>query len=488
MANVVASNILTNKVSPDYFFRKKFFLLIVTLSIFLGIGVSFDTNNYLLYTISVLVVLLLSLGNIKYSLVFLVIWTYIQHAVVLSIPGIPRELDLLDELILIGLTINWVVNVGFNARKFKKTPLDIIFVTFLCFYLFSVIMNSVPYTSAIFGSRDILQYILLFYILVQLPIEKRTLKTLFKIIFVIGLIQFPFTLFQLVLYYGKTGSLFVGDYATGTLGQYGAHKLGYFMGMMIVTVIGLMLYKKRSKLLLIISLLFFVLTLILSSTRAAYFITPVVIIYLFKNEIFRRKKYFFLLVCIIVLFVFSASYYTYVASAPTLNLRTLYNQQKSLEPGTLRRVGFLGYSFNTLNDSSLPWLGVGPGMYVSKTATKFKPPLYRKYRSDFPFRNAFSSGSQISPTLVEYGYVGIFFLILIFLKLYGIGVKVYKMSRDEFGKSISFIFRGVLLIYLLGTMGVIIFELQPVSFYAWFLAGLAFNFCGRYQSDREEVE
>jgi len=416
----------------------------------------------------------------KKSLLILVLWTYFQHSISLRFNNFFKNLDLVDEVILLGLLI-YVSLVICERKKIKSDNLYIFFSIFFLFILFSTFYNNSNILKTLLSFRDIFQYALLYFIIFNLDIKLEFLKKLFSIIYFIAVLQFVFVSVQLFLWYNKYNNILITDSAVGSFGQYGSYKLAYFISIIIIVSLGKYLYSKDKKH--IFFILLFLIILILANARAAFFILPVSIFLGFFDVIKNQKKSLIIILSILVIFVIFLFFYNYIItnSSATTNLKVLINQQRGLEPTTARRIGFMEYSFNMLNNfTENKYIGSGPGTYISKTGLIFKDTeLYQRYRSDFPEYNWFPGGTQVSPTIVEYGYIGFPMIIFIYLYLIYKNNSLYKrikrISRNRAYMYNRCTFNSIIIFYLVSMFGTVIFEIQTVSLFVWFFIIVTFR-------------
>lgn len=406
----------------------------------------------------------------KYALVFLIIWNFFQN-LVRYLPGFIQNADLLDELLLVALTIRWILPVLAGKRSIRRTPLDIPFLFFLLFYVFSVFINGVPLSHAIFGFRDVFQFVLLFYILVQIDFGQELLLRGINWIFLIAAANFAVLFIQVAVFFARTGILFIEDDATGLMGISGAHKLGYFAGFLLVTYIA-----RYSANLKVRWYWFFILVMIIvfTSPRAVYFAVPISILIVYARQLIKNPRLIKRIAVAGLVFVGFVLVYVNlpITQSATINIKTIYRQQfGTQDAGTLRRVGFLEYSWETLQNNNI-LIGTGPGTYVSKTPSRLGSSLYTKFQQDFPFDNSFNTGSQISLTIVEYGILGTLLILFVYLVMFLSSYRLSRKSNDPSILFLSYATQGMVVMTMLSMVSINIFELQEVVFVLWYVFGV----------------
>jgi O-antigen ligase len=150
--------------------------------------------------------------------------------------------------------------------KHKSTPADIPFLLFIIILVASALVNLVaPWTAAL-GIRQIIRFILLFFITCALRPSKRWIKTLIAGLFVILAIQTTLgigqaiigqsmdeflipaetrTVGDIVLTSGTTQFWDYGERVFGTLGRY--DRLGAFMAFVMLIIVALLYEQKKSE-------------------------------------------------------------------------------------------------------------------------------------------------------------------------------------------------------------------------------------------------
>jgi hypothetical protein len=255
------------------------------------------------------------------------------------------------------------------------------------------------------------------------------------------------------------------------MGISGAHKLGYFAGLLLVNSIARAITGLRTKWYWFIIL---TLTIFITSARAVYYMIPISLLIVYGRQIFSNPRNLVRILLASVLFIGMVLIYINlpITRSATLDIRKIYTQQfGTQDAGTLRRVGFLEYSWETLTAHNII-LGTGPGTYVSKTPTRLGSELFTKFRNDFPFKNSFNTGSQISLTIVEYGFLGTSLIILVYLTIF---LTATRWARRYKTSLIKYLSSGTQLMVVMTAMSMAsinIFELQEVIFVLWYIFGV----------------
>jgi len=418
------------------------------------------------------------------TLYALITWTLLQNLPRSYLPGVVQGADLLDEVLLVAVTLQWTLPILIGRRSLKRTPLDALVLLFMAFYVVSCAFNRVPVVNGAFAFRDTFQYLLLFYAIVNLRFPDHVLRKCMKIVFALAAANFVALLLQLAVFYASTGVLFIEDDAVGLMGVSGAHKLGYFAAMLIMVKAAEVLADKKLQRGWLVVLALIV---VLSSTRALLFWLPMSLLVLFSRRILTSPRLTLKFISVAGAFVGLMLLYVSLpmTQSATLNPTTLVRQQAiSGEEGTsMQRIAFLIYSWSTLTEHNM-LLGTGPGSYVSKTAFTLGSPLFTKYRDDFPWENSFRTGTQVSVTIVEYGILGSLLISLIYLRAYLFAGMVGRQQRNRNLKSTAFSVRGMIVLLMFSLWSNNMFELQVVMFLPWLLFG---SLVSQIHSDKSDA-
>lgn len=382
-----------------------------------------------------------------------------------AISSIGSALDLFDELILVCLTASWVLAMLVQHRRFRRTPLDALVLVFLIYYVFSGVINSVHPLNLLFGIRDVFPYLLLFYALTQLDLPHDVFLQLFRLTLVVAFAHFAVLLAQWALFYARTGSLAIEDFGVGLMGPFGAHKLGYFAGALLMAYLGFYRERVFTNVLVPVALMLMV---AISSTRAAMLYLPVVITLLFFRRIIGSRRILIawfgaLLVFVGVVFVYRVAY----EGGTTLNPAFLYRQQMRTQIGDrYTRIENMRYTWRLLEDEGATLTGVGPGWYISKTASRFGSPYFERIPEELS-----PPLTQIAITLGEYGVVGSLLIVAFYLRMLLMAVRITSKPHSQLLRGFAAATIGSTLFCGLATVSNNVFELQQVIVIPWLVAG-----------------
>ncbi len=336
----------------------------------------------------------------------------------------------------------------------------------MMYYSLSVIWHRVAPLNAVFGARDVIYPVLLFYVLTQLDFDDRCLKRVVRWVFRFASLQLLVLLLQWIWFYAQTGSLFIEDLGVGLMGPSGAHKLGYFSSILLLAYLGFLREGVYHRKLMILALFA---TVLISSTRAAIITIPIAVTLLFFRSIWKHRRLRWYWIGTLVALFLATQVFLLLPDTgrATLNVQTLYYQQtRNILNGRYTRIGFLRYTWELLRaNNSLLW-GVGPGWYAGKTASRLGSPYFEALPQGVDV-----TLSQVSLTLGEYGIVGVLIISFIHAKLYLYASRLCRRSPDLYLRGVAAATMGSVIVYGISTLWNNLFEIQQVAIIPWLFGG-----------------
>lgn len=416
--------------------------------------------------------LALVMMNPRVAIFLLILWVPFQYllssqapdpsiSVLLAFNILPRQAVWLDEIILFGLVLFLAARMV-RARSWRRTPIDIFVLFFIIWGLGSSVVNSVPPLNVVLGFRSILQYVLLYYVLVNLSFEEKYLKFLVILILSIGLIQVPFSIYEFLV----TGR--AGDTAFGTLGTGGTGNLGHLLTMLMAVLLGLARFDiaRRSRYL----AMFFALMvpLVFASAKFSYYAAVVIFLWMARGSL-KTLMAIFLVSCLLAGTVYLTSHVLSGEETTQLLPEYLLTRQAST------RYDQYGITWEIIKDyAPNPAIGLGPGAYVSSAGWYFNARFYQLYmeKRGLLGSNIEAGLADIATVGAEYGLIGLAFFLAILIALYQMGRHVYAHVTGNFWKGVTFGFQGTVLFFGLGAIPGQAWQSQPVAMTFWVLAAV----------------
>jgi len=123
------------------------------------------------------------------ALVILILFLFIAQGVFEAILGIlPRQVVWASEAIIGFLFLKSILST-WRKKSFRKTHLFLPLLLFLLWAISSGVLNSMPWFTIGVTLKDFFRYVLLFYAIINLDIEEKTLKLLVALFLVIMFFQ-----------------------------------------------------------------------------------------------------------------------------------------------------------------------------------------------------------------------------------------------------------------------------------------------------------
>ncbi len=378
----------------------------------------------------------------------------------MSLGLIPPQMTLFPEVILTILTIKVVV-LKIIDRKVIKTPINVPILLLVLWGVISTLVNSQHIGTTMVGFRFDLKYVLMFFLLVNLNPDEQFLKRMIYILIFLLIIQVPVALVKSTIY-GQ------GEQAIGTYAVYGGAPSTMLPLIAISIFLGFYLYQKP-RLRYVCLCLSFVLFAIVGGKRAFLFFG----VFLFLVLMWQARgknfgKLFFLSPFLIIGFL--ACIYFIPTLNPTLknpqhliDYTVSYSTAYSTQSGdAIGRTSALITAYNVAKKNAVNFLlGFGPGCLAQS--------YFKGFESRIHIPIAYGRSQWVTMSL-EYGWVGAFLFLWLFIPLYKVNKRFFDTTSNKYWKAISFGFKGILFSYLMGFFYAVIFRDDVLGFIFWFFA------------------
>ena len=481
-------------VAAAFFFLA---ILIIAQSIFSPLTIIFALLA-ILFTI-------FSIARPKWILTFIAIYLPFESVILKYTPDdVCLFARYFPELLIYFLVA--VVLFRFLSAKtsLQRTPIDLPFILFLIVLVSSAIINTVSPTVAILGARQILRFILVFFLVVYLKPSKTYIKKLTTILFVIIIIQSSLGLLQSVV--GAPMDTFLlpsetrvagditlsagvqqfwdpGSRIFSTLGRY--DRLGNFLYFFLLIATGFLyekrLRKNRGRLWLIFGV--GLPALLLTFSRSSWF--AFLLGFLFIGLLIKRDKR--VLIALVTFVIVVSSYLAlsglqvrYMAESPgqTLVERFYESFSSARWRGEYYGLGRMYWMVQTplrvIPES--PLFGFGPGQYGGGAAAALQNTIvYDKL--GLPF-GVFGTEGSIDNSWFslwgESGTLGMIMYLWMYLTLFKYAIQTYKKSNESYVRAISIGFAAILIAVAFNALTSTVLEIRTLAFYLWLYAGFLF--------------
>ena len=452
-----------------------------------------------------LAVLALTLWRPEYTVLFLAAYTPFEPFLLKFVPDdIYLYARYFSEGLIYILAASVIWRLVVRRRKAVPTPLDLPFIFFLLVALTSLVVNAVPLFTGILGLRQIIRFILLFFIIVYLrprqEFVRRLVWLMLGIVFLqglIGLIQAvvgaPLDEFlipserrffeSIQLTSGTQQFWSPGSRVFATLGRF--DQLGTFLCFFFLLAIGLAYHlrdkDRRRTLVAVVALAFpaFVLTL----SRASWFGFAIALFFiaavLMKD---RRVRVAYLAVAVMAVAYLAWSGITvrYLVDYPEQTLVERFFETFSYERwrGEYYGMGRLFWVVQTVKTvvPASPLFGVGPGQYGGGAAAALgNTRVYE--RLNLPF-GVYGTEGYIDNNWFslwgETGTLGLVFFAWMLWALFSLSLRVWKRAKDAFVRGLALGYAGCVLAVAFQGFFATYFEVRTLAFYLWLFGALVF--------------
>jgi O-antigen ligase len=453
------------------------------------------------------VVLLVTFISPTTTLGFLALYLPFESVILKFIPdGIYVVSRFFSEwlIYLIALVVLWRWLTG--RIRISRTALDMPFVLFVVSLIASIAIQFIPIPIAILGLRQILRFLVVFFLVVYLSPSTSYIKKLTFALLVIVLIQSGIgiaqafigepldrflissnerTFGEFTLTFGVEQFWDPGSRVFATLGRY--DRLGNFLYIFLLFASGFLftLAHKTNKLQPILWWVFAlgIPALVLTYSRSSWF--AFLIGFLFIGLIIKRDKKVFagLLASIIIILghlALSGLTVGLITETPGQSLSERFFESFSYarwrgEYFGLGRVFWYVQTPVTVVASS-PIFGWGPGQFGGgAVAALHNTTIYDHL--DLPF-GVFGTEGFIDNNWFalwgEAGTLGLLFFLWMYLALFRHSLGVYHHSHDPYVNGLAIGLAAVLLAVGFNAFTSTIFEIRTVAFYLWLYGGFVY--------------
>ncbi len=407
-----------------------------------------------------------------------------------------------SELVIYLLAASLLTHMFWYGKKWKKSPFDAIFLFFIVAIIASIVVNGVNPTVAILGARQLLRFLILFFITTQCAPSKKWLKAL--LVTLAGVVAIQVTLGGLQAVTGGALDTFLlpserktlgsfqltegttqfwdpGQRVFGTMGRY--DQLGIFLASMLLILVAFLYEKRFGKTAKIIAgtlLAAGLPVLVLTYSRSAWF--GFLIGFLFFAIIIKKDKRV-ALASIISPIIISA----YVVGNSFLINTLIDTPEQSVgerffeafsyerwrgEYVGLGRLYWIAETLRTVVPAS-PIFGVGPGQYGGGAAAALgNTKVYDEL--GLPF-GVYGTGGYIDNNWMsmwgEIGSLGLGMFLWFYISLFVLCVRTAQEHEDSDVRAMAGATAAILLAFSMNAFLATFFEVRTMAPYVWVLTG-----------------
>jgi len=446
--------------------------------------------------------LIMSVRRPLWTLGFLAVWLPLES---FALKFVPDDIYVFARYFSEGLVyllcaiVLWRVISG-NV-KLRQTPIDLPIALFIVVLLASTIVNLVSPTVAVLGARQILRFILIFFVVVYLHPSRSFIRTMTAVMLAVLVVESGIGLLQPVVgepldqfllpsearTYGDltltAGVQQTWDYGSRIFATFGRYdRLGNFLYFFLLIAVGLLyepsVRKGRRELWWVFAL--GLPALLLTYSRASWF--AFLLGFLFIGVWIKRDRR--VLVAFLSFVIFVASYLAvsglnvrFITEAPGQTLVERFYESFSYARWRGEYVGF-GRVFWFVQTPltvvpASPIFGFGPGQYGGgAVAALGNTIVYEKL--GLPF-GTFGTDGFIDNNWFslwgETGTLGVAFYLWAYAALFVAAVRLYRRSDDPFVRAVAIGYAAALLGVAFNAFTSLILETRTVAFYLWMYGG-----------------
>lgn len=412
---------------------------------------------------------------------------------------------------VLAAVVIWRALTG--AIRLRSTPFDLPFILFLVILLASVAINAVSPTVAVLGTRQIIRFILVFFIAVQLKPTRDYVRNLTLALFavvglqsVLGIVQSlsggsldalllpseAHTLGEVTLTGGVDAFWEPGSRVFATLGRY--DRLGNFLYFFLAIAVGFVYEfasgtkvpgKSNSKPLqwrseFVVLFAVAIPALVLTFSRASWF--AFILAFLFVAVWIKRDRRVMFAVASIVIAVVAYVGVTglnvrYITEAPGQTLIERFYETFSYarwrgEYYGLGRMYWMVQTPLTVVAAS-PLFGFGPGQFGGGAVVALDNTRVYEHLG-LPF-GVFGTEGIIDNSWFslwgETGTLGLVFFLWLYVGLIVQFIRIHRRSKDPFVRALSIGVAAAMLGVAMNAFLSTVFEIRTLAFYIWLYAG-----------------
>lgn len=429
---------------------------------------------------------------------------------------VPDELYVYARYFSEGLIYVLVASIAWQIftkrKKLVTTPIDLPFIFFLLVAAASLVLNAVSPFVGILGLRQIVRFILVFFLIAYLAPDVKFIKRVTALMFTVVLFQSLLGITQAMsggaldeflipserrffesiqLTSGSEQTWSPGTRVFATLGRY--DQLGSFLAFFMLLAVGMLYYREQgeAKKRLVTVLGVAIPALVLTASRASWFgfVLGLLLIGAWFMKDKRIRYGFAALIATALLYAaWSGLAVRYLTDYPEQTVVERFFEAFSYERwrGEYYGLGRFYWMVQTplVVVRSSPLFGVGPGQFGGGAAAALgNTTVYEKL--NLPF-GVYGTEGYIDNSwfalLGETGTLGLFFYVWMFIALFRMSVKTWRKSYDEFTKGLALGFAGCLVAVAFQAMLATYLEIRTLALYVWLYAAFVY-----VQARREKI-
>lgn len=408
-----------------------------------------------------------------------------------------------SELVIYMLVGAAIVRMFWEEKKWKRSAFDIPALFFALAIIASIVVNVVDPTVALLGARQLLRFILLFFVVIQMEPSKKWMKSLLITLTAVAGMQITLgglqaitggsldtfllpserrTLGNIQLTEGTDQFWDPGQRVFGTMGRY--DQLGIFLALVFLLLVAFLYDERTGKRMKVMSIILLALglpVLVLTYSRSAWF--GFILGFLFL-AIVLKKDTRVMIAAIITPFLMATYIFgsnlivNTLIDTPEQTVAERFFEAFSYERWRGEYIGFgrlywIVETFVTVLPSS-PLFGVGPGQYGGGAAAALGNTVVYD-RLSLPF-GVYGTGGYIDNNWLslwgEVGTIGLGAFLWLYIGLFLLCVHAARHHEDKDIRALAAGTAAVLLAFSVNASLATFLEVRTMAPYVWVLGGL----------------
>lgn len=445
--------------------RYLYLMLILAIGILVARMVVYSPSQLIIISIGIFIILICLMRT--WTALLLLLYFAPFYGFVRWTIGISPVQAMWKEAMVVLLTLGWAIHrFVFKKEKLASTPLNLPLSLFLGLAIIQLFRAS-NILQGLLGLRMLATYIPIYFIVANMPVSKKQIRSVIFILMIIGVVTASYGLWQASVGLGGLQSRGLAQVGSNlaTMGRLrifstfaGPEYLGLFMVLMIIIGVALWmsgLSRPRKRVLLVAMAVMFT-ALVFTLVRLEWFMLGIGLVLL--TILVKKKKPFGLLLAgiIVALIIFPP----YVQERATM---TFGPMDVSFQD---RMTTYFGWSIpNLLNYP----LGIGLGgtsgrsVYERITGQTTSSPLIGGGATESGYFNI----------ALEMGIPGLILYLWLFIIIIRYGLRTFRTLSDPFLKHLAIgITTFVILIFFCQMFGPLMQTFPAGDLYFWFFVGL----------------
>jgi len=494
--------------------------MIIGLFVLLGVLIllqSFFSGIVVLAAVVAIIFLIISVIRPYWALAFLAIYLPFEPFILKWMPDdIYLFARFFSEILIYVLAAVTIWRLLSARSRMRQTPVDLPFVLFIVILISSAVINAVEPVTALLGMRQILRFMIVFYIVVYLFPPKWFIRWLTQVLFGIVIVSSLIGISQSIVgapldqfllpdearTYGEitltSGTIQFWDPGSRVFATFGRYdRLGNFLYFFLLIGVGIAYerYARKDKRYLWLVFALGIPTLLLTFSRSSWF--AFLLGFLFIGLMIKKDKR--ILAAFATFLIVVSSYVAlsglqvrFITEAPGQTIVERFYESFSFARWRGEYVG-LGRLFwmvqtPTVVIPAAPIFGFGPGQYGGGTVAALgNTTVYEQL--GLPF-GVFGTEGFIDNNWFslwgESGTLGMIFYLWVYIGLFMYSVRLYFTSRDAYTRSIAIGVAAAMIGIAFNAFLSTLLEIRTLAFYLWMYAGFVVVLAMRERRPKKE--